>query len=121
MRQGYAWVGSTYRRGGYGVRMAAADVDNSRELFWRAFGKPDRTVLHGQSYGGNVAAKVAELYALDVQGARNYDGVLLTSGVLAGGTRAYGFRADLAIAELLGVAAASATQVKKARTEIFSL
>ena len=95
VRHGYAWVGSTYRRGGYGVRMAAADVDRSRELFWRAFGKPEHTVLHGQSYGGNVAAKVAELYALDEQGAPNYDGVLLTSGVLAGGTRAYGFRADL--------------------------
>lgn len=95
VRHGYAWVSSTYRRGGYGVRMAAADVDNSRELFWRAFGKPDRTILHGQSYGGNVAAKAAELYALDVQGTPNYDGVLLTSGLLAGGTRAYGFRADL--------------------------
>jgi hypothetical protein len=95
VRNGYAWVSSTYRRGGYGVRMAAVDVDNSREFFWRAFGKPARTVLHGQSYGGNVAAKVAELYALDVQGVPNYDGVLLTSGLLAGGTRAYDFRADL--------------------------
>lgn len=95
VRNGYAWVSSTYRRGGYGVRMAAADVDQSRELFWRTFGKPARTVLHGQSYGGNVAAKVAELYVLDVQGAPNYDGVLLTSGLLAGGTRAYDFRADL--------------------------
>src|SRR4030095_7480832 len=61
VRRGYAWIGSTYRRGGYGVRRAAADVDSSRELFWRAFGKPERTILHGQSYGGNVAAKVAEL------------------------------------------------------------
>lgn len=95
VRNGSAWVSSTYRRGGYGVRMAAADVDHSRELFWRAFGKPTRTVLHGQSYGGNVAAKVAELDALDVQGTPNYDGVMLTSGVLAGGTRAYDFRADL--------------------------
>lgn len=95
VRQGYAWVSSTYRRGGYGVRMAAADVDHSRELFLQSFGKPSRTVLHGQSYGGNVAAKVAELYALDVEGAPNYHGVMLTSGVLAGGTRAYGFRADL--------------------------
>lgn len=95
VRQGYAWVSSTYRRGGYGVRMAAADVDHSRELFWRAFGQPKRTLLHGQSYGGNVAAKVAELYALDVEGEPNYHGVMLTSGLLSGGTRAYGFRADL--------------------------
>lgn len=95
VRNGYAWVSSTYRRGGYGVRVAAADVDNSRELFWSTFGKPTRTVLHGQSYGGNVAAKVAELYALDARGTPNYDGVMLTSGLLAGGTRAYDFRADL--------------------------
>ena len=95
VRQGYAWIGSTYRRGGYGVRMAAADTDNSRQIFWSRFGRPERTLLHGQSWGGNVAAKVSELYALDIHGARNYDGVLITNGVLSGGTRAYQFRAGL--------------------------
>lgn len=95
VRQGYAWIGSTYRRGGYGVRMAAEDTDNSRKLFWDKFGRPERTLLHGQSWGGNVAAKAAELHALDIDGQPNYDGVLLTNGVLSGGTRAYGFRADL--------------------------
>jgi hypothetical protein len=95
VRAGYAWIGSTYRRGGYGVRMAAEDTDNSRELFWDRFGRPERTLLHGQSWGGNVAAKAAELHALDLEGRPNYDGVLLTNGVLSGGTRAYGFRADL--------------------------
>lgn len=91
VRLGYAWIGSTYRRGGYGVRSAAEDVDNSRELFWNRYGRPDRTLLHGQSWGGNVAAKAAEIHNAD--GA--YDGVFLTNGVLTGGTRAYGFRADL--------------------------
>jgi hypothetical protein len=95
LREGYAWIGSTYRRGGYGVRMAAEDTDIVRRVFWTLFGKPKRTILHGQSWGGNVAAKTAELYSLDVDGNRNYEGVMLTSGVLAGGTRAYGFRADL--------------------------
>lgn len=95
VRQGYAWIGSTYRRGGYGVRLAAEDTDNSRRLFWDRFGRPERTLLHGQSWGGNVAAKAAELHALDHEGRPNYDGVLLTNGVLSGGTRAYGFRADL--------------------------
>lgn len=95
VRQGYAWIGSTYRRGGYGVRMAAEDADNSRKIFWTRFGRPERTILHGQSWGGNVAAKAAELYALDMDGRPNYDGVLLTNGVLMGGTRAYQFRADL--------------------------
>ena len=95
VRRGYAWIGSTYRRGGYGVRMAAEDMDNSRQIFWSRFGRPERTLLHGQSWGGNVAAKASELYALDVEGGRNYDGVLITNGVLSGGTRAYQFRAGL--------------------------
>lgn len=93
--EGYAWAGSTYRRGGYGVRMAARDTDDLRRIVWDAFGKPKRTLLHGQSWGGNVAAKAAELYAVSADGERNYDGVILTSGLLAGGTRGYTFRADL--------------------------
>lgn len=90
--QGYAWAGSSYRRGGYGTRMAAADTENVRRLFVAEFGGPKRTYVHGQSWGGNVAAKVAEVY-----GRKNgpYDGALLTNGVLAGGSRGYDHRVDL--------------------------
>ena len=95
VKEGFAWAGSTYRRGGYGVRMAAEDTDDLRQIFWEAFGRPRRTILHGQSWGGNVAAKAAELYARDAEGKVIWDGVVLTSGVLAGGTEAYKFRADL--------------------------
>lgn len=95
VRAGYAWTGSTYRRGGYGVRVAAADVDNSRAAFWTHWGRPQRTLLHGQSWGGNVAAKAAELHALDMDGQVLFDAVFTTNGLLTGGTRAYGFRADL--------------------------
>ncbi len=95
VKAGYAWVGSTYRRGGYGVRMAAADIERSRKLFLKHWPKPKRVFLHGQSWGGNVAAKLAELYALDSRGKPRYDAVLTTNGVLMGGTRAYGFRTDL--------------------------
>jgi hypothetical protein len=95
VQAGYAWIGSTYRRGGYGVRMAAEDVDESRRMFWQQFGTPKLSLLHGQSYGGNVAAKASELYALSPTGERQFDGVLITNGVLFGGTEAYGFRADL--------------------------
>lgn len=97
VRAGYAWTASTYRRGGYGVRMAAEDADATRQLFWAQHGRPERTILHGQSWGGNVAAKAAELYAFDTDDTPNYDGVLLTNGVLTGGTGAYGFRADLRV------------------------
>lgn len=95
VRHGYAWIGSTYRRGGYGVRMAAEDTDNSRKIFWSLYGRPDRTLLHGQSWGGNVAAKASELYAGNAEDGWNYDGVLITNGIVSGGTRAYSFRADL--------------------------
>ncbi|WP_395652376.1 hypothetical protein [Brevundimonas sp.] len=95
VREGYAWAGSTYRRGGYGVRMAAEDTEILRTIFWDRFGKPRRTFLHGQSWGGNVAAKAAELYAIAADGSNNYDGVMLSAGVTSGGTRAYGFRANL--------------------------
>ena len=99
VRAGYAWVGHTYRRGGFGVTMAAEDTERARQYFVQHFGQPRRTLLHGQSYGGAVASKAAELYAT-VDGPAGkvrgpYDAVLLTSGVLGGGTRAYDFRLDL--------------------------
>ncbi|MEU8401645.1 DUF6351 family protein [Nonomuraea sp. NPDC048892] len=92
--QGYAWAASSYRRGGYGVRMAAADTENVRRLFVARFGRPSRTYLHGQSWGGNVAAKVAETYGTK-RGA--YHGMLLTSGNLSGGSRGYDHRVDLRV------------------------
>ncbi|MEV0204613.1 DUF6351 family protein [Streptomyces sp. NPDC050788] len=92
--EGYAWAGSSYRRGGYGTRMGAEDTENVRRLFVERFGKPKRTYVHGQSWGGDVAAKVVETY-----GKKNgfYDGALLTSGVLGGGSRGYDYRVDLRV------------------------
>ncbi|VTU25194.1 hypothetical protein SRS16CHR_03611 [Variovorax sp. SRS16] len=97
VKAGYAWAGSTYRRGGYGVTMAGEDTERLRRLFVQRFGQPERTILHGQSYGGGVASKAAETYG-PVPGERPaYDGVLLTSGVLGGGGNAYDFRLDLRV------------------------
>jgi hypothetical protein len=95
VRQGYAWAGSAYRRPGYGVLLAAEDTDNLRKLFIARFGQPAHTILHGQSWGGNVAAKAIELYQRAPDGKQNYDGVVLTSGMIAGGTLNYLHRADL--------------------------
>lgn len=101
VKEGYAWAGTSYRRGGYGVRMAVADTENLRRLFVEVFGQPGRTLLHGQSWGGNVAAKLAEnaeelAPGTDGRGSA-YDGVLLTNGVLAGGSRGYDHRVDLRV------------------------
>jgi len=91
VKAGYAWVGSSYRRGGYGVVMAAEDSDNARAIFVDKIAKPRLVIAHGQSWGGNVMAKLDETPTL----AAHYNGVLLTSGVLGGGTRGYDFRIDL--------------------------
>ncbi|MGW1212779.1 DUF6351 family protein [Streptomyces sp. NPDC002499] len=94
VEEGYAWAGSSYRRGGYGTRMAAEDTENVRRLFVDEFGKPRRTYVHGQSWGGDVAAKVVETYG---KKHGRYDGALLTSGVLGGGSRGYDYRVDLRV------------------------
>ncbi len=97
VRAGYALAGSTYRRGGYGVTMAAEDTERVRALFVEHVAQPRRTVLHGQSYGGGVAAKALDLYGPAEGRDSPYDGALLTSGVLGGGGNAYAFRLDLRV------------------------
>lgn len=93
VRAGYAWAGSTFRQGGVAVRAAAEDTERLRRIFVAHVGQPKLTILHGQSWGASVAAKGAELYAAG----KPYDAVLLTSGVLGGGTRSYDFRLDLRV------------------------
>lgn len=95
VQQGFGWVASRYRRPGYGVRMAATDTANAQRYFAERIGKPRRTILHGASYGGIVAAKFLEIYANDVTGAPAIDGAIMNSGLLAGATRGYDFRVDL--------------------------
>ena len=91
VKAGYAWAGSTYRQGGVEVRAAGEDTERLRDIFNAVVGKPRITILHGQSWGASVAAKAAETYP------KSFDGVLLTSGVLGGGTRSYDFRLDLRV------------------------
>ena len=91
VKVGHAWAGSTYRQGGVAVRAAAEDTERLRGLFTDIVAKPRVTLLHGQSWGASVAAIAAEMYPT------SYDAVLLTSGVLGGGTRSYEFRLDLRV------------------------
>lgn len=96
VRAGYAWAGSVFRQGGVAVRSAAEDTERVRRIFVEHVAQPSLTLLHGQSWGANVAAKAAEMYAAPGQRSP-YAGVLLSSGVLAGGTRSYDFRLDLRV------------------------
>ena len=91
VKAGYAWAGSTYRQGGVEVRAAGEDTERLRGIFSAVVGKPRLTILHGQSWGASVAARAAEAYPT------SFDGVLLTSGVLGGGSKSYDFRLDLRV------------------------
>lgn len=97
VKAGYAWAGSSFRQGGVAVRAAAEDTERLRRIFVQHVAKPKLTLLHGQSWGAGVAAVGASMFTADDAGRRPYDGVLLSSGVLAGGTRAYDFRLDLRV------------------------
>ena len=92
-RLGYAWAASSYAQGGVAVTAAAEDTERLRRLFVDKVAKPRHVWLHGQSWGASVAAKGAELFT---EG-KPYDAVLLTAGVLGGGTRSYDFRLDLRV------------------------
>jgi pimeloyl-ACP methyl ester carboxylesterase len=91
VRMGFAWVASTYRREGYGVRMAAEDTDDARKHFAEHIAKPKRVYLHGASYGGLVGAKLLETHAA------NYAGALFNGGAMGGALPNYEFRADLRV------------------------
>ena len=97
VRMGFAWVGSTYRKEGYGVQMAAADTDDARKFFLEHFPKPRRTILHGASYGGLVGSKLLEKYARNADGSVNYDGAFFNSGAVGGAVLNYEFRSDLRV------------------------
>ncbi len=88
VREGHAWAGSVFRQGGFAVTTAAEDTERVRRIFVEHVAKPRRTVLHGQSWGGMVATRAAELFPT------SWEGVLLTSAVVAG-PATYDFRADL--------------------------
>ncbi|MBL8342880.1 MAG: hypothetical protein JNL30_15540 [Rubrivivax sp.] len=88
VREGHAWAGSVFRQGGFAVTTAAEDTERVRRIFVSHVAKPRRTLLHGQSWGGMVAMRAAELFP------GSCDGILLTSAVVAS-PATYDFRVDL--------------------------
>ncbi|MDP2006700.1 MAG: hypothetical protein Q8K45_13570 [Rubrivivax sp.] len=88
VREGHAWAGSVFRQGGFAVTTAAEDTERVRRIFVEHVAKPRRTLLHGQSWGGMVATRAAEMFP------QSWEGMLLTSAVVAG-PATYDFRVDL--------------------------
>jgi dienelactone hydrolase len=96
VRQGWAWVSTSRRKAGFAILRAGADALSARDAAAALLGEPRLSVLHGQSWGGAVAARAIEaLNAPRPDGRRPWDGALLTSAVLAGPSRAYDMRVDL--------------------------
>lgn len=89
VKNGFAWIATSYRYLGFGVQQSADDTDQARQYFVDNLGKPKRTILHGASYGGLVGAIAIERYG------KNFDGAFFNSGMLAGAVTGYQFRADL--------------------------
>jgi alpha-beta hydrolase superfamily lysophospholipase len=96
LREGWAMAATSRRRAGFAIARAVEDTENARRLAVEALGQPRVTVLHGQSWGGAVAAKAIEAAnEPGPDGRRPWDAALLTSAVLAGPSRAYDMRVDL--------------------------
>ena len=88
VQEGHAWAGSVFRQGGFAVTAAAEDTERVRRIFVDHVAKPRTTLLHGQSWGAMVATRAGEMFP------KSWDGILLTSGVVAGPTT-YDFRLDI--------------------------
>lgn len=96
LRAGWAWASTSRRRAGFGIGRAAEDTLAVRRIAEQHLGPVRFSLLHGQSWGAAVAAKAIEtLNEPDPEGRRPFQAALLTSGVLAGPSRAYDMRVDL--------------------------
>ncbi len=74
---------------------AAEDTARLLPIASGVIGKTKKVILHGQSWGASVAARAAEIDGPLSKVSPKVDAVLLTSGVLGGGTKSYDFRLDL--------------------------
>lgn len=97
VRSGNALAVTSYRQGGVEVMAGAEDTARMLPIAVSVIGKTKKVILHGQSWGGGVAARAAEVNGPLSKVEPKIDGVLLTNGLLAGGTKAYDFRLDLRV------------------------
>lgn len=96
-RDGYGLAITSYRSGGVAVLRAAEDVANMLPIAVSVLGKPNKVILHGQSWGAGVAARAIEVDGSLSKVEPKVDAVILSSGLLAGGKKSYDFRLDLRV------------------------
>jgi hypothetical protein len=96
MGEGVAFAASDYQGVVLAVE-AASRAEELRQIFVATFGKPRRTVVYGASLGGLATARCMELFGVNQDGSRNYDGALSGCGPLAGTLVANYTRLDLRV------------------------
>ncbi len=97
VKEDYAWAATSFRAGGVAVMSAAEDIARLLPIATAVVGSPKKIILHGQSWGASVAARAAEVDGPLAKVDPKIDALLLTSGVLGGGTKSYDFRLDLRV------------------------
>jgi alpha-beta hydrolase superfamily lysophospholipase len=100
LSEGWAWASTSRRRAGFGIRSGGEDALAARRIAGQVLGPIRFSLLHGQSWGGAIAAKAIETLNGPAgepgpDGTRPWQAALLTSAVLAGPSRAYDMRVDL--------------------------
>jgi pimeloyl-ACP methyl ester carboxylesterase len=65
--RGYAWAASSYRETEYVPNLGMEDTLALKRLFVREVGQPRRTILYGQSMGGQVVTASMETYPDEYQ------------------------------------------------------
>ncbi len=78
IEQGYAWAASSYSENSYAPGIGADDTLALKQLFEKEHGEANRTLLYGESMGGNVIALSLEHYP------EEYDGALSVCGAIGG-------------------------------------
>lgn len=89
---GYALVGSSYATTGWAVTDAVPDQLATLSVFRDRFGKAERTIAWGQSYGGLVTTALAE------RAPQRIDGSLAMCGLVHGGVANWNNTLDPAFA-----------------------
>jgi pimeloyl-ACP methyl ester carboxylesterase len=70
LERGFAVAASDYQYQGFAMPQGVDDTEALRNYFFKTYGKPDTTIIVGQSMGGGVALATMENFD------KNYDGAL---------------------------------------------
>ncbi len=67
--RGFAVAASAYLYQGFAIPQGVDDTENLRKYFYKKYGKPDTTIMVGQSMGGGVTLAMMENFDKNYQGA----------------------------------------------------